>query len=205
MNPIPLQPLPPAHTHRYTPIHSITRAHTLTHTHSHASPSGHSNPQPHISIRPLQHPATLLHPATYSHMNIAATHLHRDTQTHTNTTVTYRHLVAQKNPHQRHSHTHSHKPSLSLAPPSHAYLHKVADGLPLGQDLGQVLGAQDVTQGGGRQKLRGTRSVLYVVDGGDGVAGAVVDHGVHRHRHRVPGQYLPDNNTKSLGPDPLSC
>ena len=77
-------------------------------------------------------------------------------------------------------------------------LHEVADGLPLGQDLGQVLGAQDVTQGGGCQKLRGPSGVLHVVDGGCGVVGAEVDHGVHRHRHGVTGQHLAQGKTGRL-------
>ena len=66
----------------------------------------------------------------------------------------------------------------------------MADGLPLGQDLRQVLGAQHVAQSGGRQELRRPRGVFHVVDGGRGVVGAVVNHGVHRHRHRVAGQDL---------------
>ena len=74
-----------------------------------------------------------------------------------------------------------------LAPP---HLHELADGLPLGQDLRQVLGAQHVAQSRRRQQLRRPRSVLHVVDGGRGVVGAEVDHGVHRHCHRVAGQHL---------------
>ena len=74
----------------------------------------------------------------------------------------------------------------------------MADGLPLGQDLGQVLGAQDVTQGGGRQEARGAVGVLDVGDGHGGVLHAVVDHGVHRHRHRVTGQNLPDNKHQEV-------
>ena len=54
----------------------------------------------------------------------------------------------------------SHLHPLHLDPPRvggvvEGALHDVADGLSLGQDLGQVLGAQHVAQGGGGQQAGG--------------------------------------------------
>ena len=44
-------------------------------------------------------------------------------------------------------------------------LHHAGDGLPLGQDLGEVAGPEHVPQRGGRQQPRRVRVVLDIVGG----------------------------------------
>lgn len=64
------------------------------------------------------------------------------------------------------------------------------DGLTVRQDLGQVAGAEHVSQGRGGQQ---TGRVAVVVDLDDGIQGLlhpVVDDGVNGYGHAVLGQHL---------------
>ena len=62
--------------------------------------------------------------------------------------------------------------------------------MPVTQDLVEVLGAQHARQDGLRQEARGVVGVLHAGLGLGGVADPVVDDGIHRYGHRVPGQNL---------------
>ncbi|CAN8020596.1 unnamed protein product, partial [Ixodes persulcatus] len=91
---------------------------------------------------------------------------------------------------------HSHFNTLHLHSPGVCgfvqvpYLHGMADGLSLGQDLGEVLCAQHVPERRGRQEPRGAAVVLDVGHGHRGVLDAVVDDRVHGHSYGVLGQDL---------------
>lgn len=74
--------------------------------------------------------------------------------------------------------------------PRAAYLHAVGDALAVRQELGQVLGAEDVPEGGLSQQARGEVSIGHVGHRGDGVADAEVHHAVDADRDRVFGQDL---------------
>ena len=76
-----------------------------------------------------------------------------------------------------------------------AHLHHVGNGLALGQYLREVLGAEDVTQGGLGEKAGRVMGVLDVRYRHGGVADAVIDNRVDRHRHRVLRQHLPDGQS----------
>jgi len=79
-----------------------------------------------------------------------------------------------------------------------AHLHHVGNGLALGQYLREVLGAEDVTQGGLGEKAGRVMGVLDVRYRHRSVANSVIDNRVDRHRHRVLGQHLP--NSQSIDP-----
>lgn len=66
----------------------------------------------------------------------------------------------------------------------------MGDALAVRQELGQVLGAEDVPEGGLSQQARGEVSIGHVGHGGDGVADAEVHHAVDADRDRVFGQDL---------------
>ena len=70
------------------------------------------------------------------------------------------------------------------------HLHAVRDALTVGQQLGQVLGSQHVSERGLGQQAGGEVCVGHVGHGGDGVADAEVHHPVHADGHRVLGQDL---------------
>ena len=70
------------------------------------------------------------------------------------------------------------------------HLHLLSDGLPVGQDVAQVPGAQHIPQGGGGQQPGGPAVVVHVGHGVDGVLHLVVHDGVDKHRHGVLGQDL---------------
>lgn len=70
------------------------------------------------------------------------------------------------------------------------YLHAVSDALAVRQELGQVLGTEDVPEGGLSQQTGGKVSVGHVGHGGDGVTDAEVHHSIHRDCNRVFGQDL---------------
>jgi len=70
------------------------------------------------------------------------------------------------------------------------HLHEMADVLAVREYLGEVLGAEDSAQRGlGEQTGRPGR-VLDVAHRYRGVRHSVVDHRIHRHRHRVLRQNL---------------
>ena len=69
-------------------------------------------------------------------------------------------------------------------------LHDVADGLPLREDLGQRLGAEDVPQRGGDEQVGRVGVVAHVADGRQRVRDLVEADGVHRDRHRVAREHL---------------
>ena len=58
-------------------------------------------------------------------------------------------------------------------------LHRARDALPVTEDLVEVLGAQDVPEGGLCQQPRAVVGVLHVSHGDRGVGDPVVDHSVH--------------------------
>ncbi len=66
-------------------------------------------------------------------------------------------------------------------------LHEVGNVLPVGQYLGEVLGAEYVPQGRLGEQASRAVSILNVCDARRRVGHAVVDHSVHCHRHRVLG------------------
>ena len=77
-------------------------------------------------------------------------------------------------------------PSLSLS----TYAHLVPDDLPLGEDLLEVLGAQDAAEGGLGSEVGGVDGVLHGHHRLDGVTDAEEDNGVHTAGDRVPGEDL---------------
>lgn len=66
----------------------------------------------------------------------------------------------------------------------------MSDALAVRQELGQVLGAEDIPEGGLSQQARGEVSIAHVGHGGDGVADAEVHHAVYGDCNRVFGQDL---------------
>ena len=58
-------------------------------------------------------------------------------------------------------------------------------GLPVREDVSEVLGAEDIPEGGGGQQPRRQARVLHVADGGHRVVDLVVDDGVHGNGHGV--------------------
>lgn len=83
------------------------------------------------------------------------------------------------------------------------YLHSVRNLLTVREDLRQVLGAQDVPQGGLSQQPGGGVGVVDVGHGQDGVLHLVVDHAVHADRHRVFGQNLGQRTSEGVVKDAL--
>lgn len=75
------------------------------------------------------------------------------------------------------------------------YLHAVGNFLAVRQDLRQVLGTQDVPQGGLRQKPGGGVRVGDVRHGQDSVLHPVVHHAVDADRHGIFGQHLEESRT----------
>lgn len=113
------------------------------------------------------------------------------------------------------NYANSHFDSLYFDPPRicgliEGGLHGVADGLPLGEDLGQVLGAQYVPQRCRCQQMRWVTAsnikrlqfdtwlsvrepapeILNVVRGHGRIGDAVVNDGVHGYSYRISWQYL---------------
>ena len=74
--------------------------------------------------------------------------------------------------------------------PGWRYLHQVADGLALRQDVGEVLGAEHVPQRRLRKQACRVVRVLHVCHRHSRVVHPVIDDGVDRHRHRVLRQHL---------------
>lgn len=74
--------------------------------------------------------------------------------------------------------------------PRLAYLHAVGDALAVRQELGQVLGTEDIPEGGLSQQAGGEVSIAHVGHRGDGVTDAEVHHAVYADRNRVFGQDL---------------
>lgn len=70
------------------------------------------------------------------------------------------------------------------------YLHAVSDALTVRQELSQVLGPQDISEGGLGEQSGGEIRIRHIGHGGDGVADAEVHHSVHADRNRVLGQDL---------------
>lgn len=66
----------------------------------------------------------------------------------------------------------------------------MSDALAVGQELGQVLGPQDISEGGLSQQTGGVVSVGHVGHRGDGVKHPEVHHSVHANCDRVLGQDL---------------
>ena len=69
-------------------------------------------------------------------------------------------------------------------------LDAAGDALPLTQDFVQVLGPEDVPQGGLGQHPGAVVAVLHVSHGNGRVRDAEEDNSVHRHRHAVLCQDL---------------
>lgn len=83
-------------------------------------------------------------------------------------------------------------PSETLRSPKPGeYLHAARDGVSVRQQFSQVLGAQDVPQRGLGQQTCGVVYIGHISHRGDGAFDPEVDHSIHTHRHRVPGQDLP--------------
>ena len=78
-------------------------------------------------------------------------------------------------------------------------LHHVGNDLPVRQNVAQVLGAQNVTEGGGGQQAGGLAVIVHVGNGTDGIIDFVIHDGVNVHGDRVFGQNLfkVDIETKS--------
>lgn len=72
-----------------------------------------------------------------------------------------------------------HFPNLQLNPISGPHLHVVRNFFPVREDLGKVLGAQDVPQGRLCQKTGCRVSVGDVGHSQGGVLHTVIDHAVH--------------------------
>lgn len=70
------------------------------------------------------------------------------------------------------------------------YLHIVRNFLTVREDLCQVLGAQDVPQGGLGQQPGGSISIVDVSHSQNSVVNPVVDHTIDADGHRVLGQNL---------------
>lgn len=63
------------------------------------------------------------------------------------------------------------------------YLHTVRNLLTVREDLCQVLGAQDIPQGGLSQQPSGSVGIVDVGHGQDGILHLVVDHAIHTDSH----------------------
>jgi len=70
------------------------------------------------------------------------------------------------------------------------HLHHVGDSLAFGQYLGEVLGAENVAQGGLREQAGRVVRVLNVRYRHRRVAHSIVDDSVHRNCHRIFCQHL---------------
>ena len=71
-----------------------------------------------------------------------------------------------------------------------SHLHEVADVFAVGEDLGEVLGAEDVTQSCLSEQAGRPMRVLDVGDRDGCVGDAVVDDGVDGYCHRILRQDL---------------
>ena len=97
-------------------------------------------------------------------------------------------------------------------------VHRVPDGLPVAEDLGEVPGAEHVPQRGGGQQPGGPVVVVVVADRAQGVGHLaqegqlaivrvlhsvhlVVDHGVHVDGDAVPGEDLLRRHVECPGPE----
>lgn len=76
------------------------------------------------------------------------------------------------------------------------YLHAVGNFLAVRQDLCQVLGPQDISQGGLRQQPGRSICIGDVCHSQNSVLHPVVHHAVHTDRHRVFGQHLDSRTGK---------
>ena len=81
--------------------------------------------------------------------------------------------------------------------PDLTYLDQNGDRFSIGEDLVQRLGAEYVAECGGGKQLGRLGCVLDIDDRYDRVEYAKVDDGVHRHGHRVFGEYLLRWNVES--------
>ena len=79
--------------------------------------------------------------------------------------------------------------------------HIQGDGLPIGQDLRQVLRPQDRPERGRREKLRALGVVSHVADGGKRGADLVVDDGVDGDGDGVLGENLLRGDVEGDGPE----
>lgn len=70
------------------------------------------------------------------------------------------------------------------------HLHAVSDALAVGQELRQVLGSEDIPEGGLSQQAGGEVSVDHVGHRRNGVTDTEVNHSIHRNRNRILGQDL---------------
>lgn len=70
------------------------------------------------------------------------------------------------------------------------YLHTMSNLLTVREDLCQVLGTQDVSQGGLGQQPCGSISIGDVSHSQSSILNAVVDHTIDTDGHRVLGQNL---------------
>lgn len=70
------------------------------------------------------------------------------------------------------------------------YLHSVRNFLTVRQDLCQVLGTQDVPQGGLSQQPGSSICISDVSHSQSGILDPVVHHAINTHSHRVFGQNL---------------
>lgn len=70
------------------------------------------------------------------------------------------------------------------------YLHAVGDALPIRQDLCEVLGAKNISEGGLCQQASGEVSVSHVGHRGDGVAYSEVHNTVHTHSDWILSENL---------------
>ena len=80
-------------------------------------------------------------------------------------------------------------------------LHGARDALPVAEDLVEVLGAEDVPEGGLGQQSRAGVSVLHVGHADGSVTDPVVHHRVHRHGDAVLGEDLLGRDAQRDGPE----
>ena len=74
------------------------------------------------------------------------------------------------------------------------HLHGVRDVFSLGEDLGEVLGAEDVSQGSLSEQSGRMVSILDVCDRHDCTTHSVIDDSIYRHCHGVFRQHLRHTN-----------
>ena len=70
------------------------------------------------------------------------------------------------------------------------YLHVMTNRLPLWQDLAEVFGPKNISEGSGCQQTSWAVGILHVCNGHGGILDAVVHHRINSHSHRVFCQNL---------------
>ena len=66
----------------------------------------------------------------------------------------------------------------------------MANAFPVSQDLTQILGSQNVSQGGLSKQMSGAIGILHICNRCRGIIDSEVHHSINFHSHTVFGQNL---------------